>query len=144
MIDSLIILDTPLGNPSRCADNSCIAAFKTTPNVTKDVQGNTRVFPKWNGNSVNSANLENLINHWSMNWAQFKDPVSHTCLASAVVASWSQTQEMCISYFLFHCRIRVGVHLGTSTPAWFDFFKFHDSFQEKNWLTNGFAPPPLR
>ena len=30
-------------------------------------------------NSVNSANSGNLINHWSMNWAQFKDPVSHMC-----------------------------------------------------------------
>ena len=24
-----------------------------------------------------------------MNWPQFKDPVSHMCLARAVVASWS-------------------------------------------------------
>ena len=24
-----------------------------------------------------------------MSWAQFKDPVSHMCLAGAVVASWS-------------------------------------------------------
>ena len=29
-----------------------------------------------------------------MNWAQFKDPVSHICLAGAVVASWSLTQEV--------------------------------------------------
>ena len=29
-----------------------------------------------------------------MNWAQFKDPVSQMCLAGAVVASWSLTQEM--------------------------------------------------
>ena len=29
-----------------------------------------------------------------MNWAQFKDPVSHMCLAGAVVASWSLTQEV--------------------------------------------------
>ena len=27
-----------------------------------------------------------------MNWAQFKDPDSHTCLAGTVVASWSLTQ----------------------------------------------------
>ena len=27
-----------------------------------------------------------------MNWAQFKDPVSHMCLAGAVVASWSLTR----------------------------------------------------
>ena len=29
-----------------------------------------------------------------MNWAQFKDPVSHMCLAGTVVAPWSLTQEM--------------------------------------------------
>ena len=29
-----------------------------------------------------------------MNWAQFKNPVSHMCLVSAVVASWSLTQEV--------------------------------------------------
>ena len=40
-------------------------------------------------NSVISENSGNLINHWSMNWAQFKETVSHMCLARAVVASWS-------------------------------------------------------
>ena len=29
-----------------------------------------------------------------MNWAQFKYPVSHMCLAGAVVASWFLTQEV--------------------------------------------------
>ena len=29
-----------------------------------------------------------------MNWGHFKDPVSHMCLAGAVVASWSLTQEV--------------------------------------------------
>ena len=33
----------------------------------------------------------NQINHWNMNWAQFKDPVAHMCLAGAVVASWTLT-----------------------------------------------------
>ena len=28
-----------------------------------------------------------MINHRSMHWAQFKDPISHMCLARAVVAS---------------------------------------------------------
>ena len=41
-----------------------------------------------------SLNSGNLMNHWSMNWAQFKDPVSHMCHASAVVASWPLTQEV--------------------------------------------------
>ena len=27
-----------------------------------------------------------------MNWAQFKDPVSHMCLAGTVVTFWSLTQ----------------------------------------------------
>ena len=35
-----------------------------------------------------SVNLGNLVKHWSMNWCQFKDLVSHMCLASVVVASW--------------------------------------------------------
>ena len=29
-----------------------------------------------------------------MNWAPFKDPVSHMCFAGTVVASWSVTQEV--------------------------------------------------
>ena len=29
-----------------------------------------------------------------MNWTQFKDSVSHICLAGAVAASWSFTQEV--------------------------------------------------
>ena len=41
-----------------------------------------------------SLNSDHLINLRSMNWAQFKDPVSSVCLAGAVVASWSLTQEM--------------------------------------------------
>ena len=41
-----------------------------------------------------SVNSGNQINHWSMNWGQFKDPVSHMCLAGAVVASWLLTQEV--------------------------------------------------
>ena len=44
--------------------------------------------------SFNSANSGNLINHWSMNWAQFKDPVFRMCLVGAVVASWSLTQQV--------------------------------------------------
>ena len=29
-----------------------------------------------------------------MNWTQFKDPVSHMCLAGAVVVSWYLIQEV--------------------------------------------------
>ena len=38
-----------------------------------------------------SLNSEKLINHWSMNWAQFKDSITHMCLAGTVVACWSLT-----------------------------------------------------
>ena len=55
---------------------------------------NNGVFPKWNRISVNSAESGKLINHRSMNWAQFKDPVSHMCLAGTVVACWPLTQEV--------------------------------------------------
>ena len=40
------------------------------------------------------SEIRDLINHWIMNWSQSKDPVSHMCLAGAVVASWSLTQEV--------------------------------------------------
>ena len=39
-------------------------------------------------------NSDNLINHWSMNWAQFKDPVSHVCLSGTVVACWFVAQKV--------------------------------------------------
>ena len=45
-------------------------------------------------NSVNLADSGKLINHLSMDWAEFKDHVCHVCLADAVVASWSLTQEV--------------------------------------------------
>ena len=35
-----------------------------------------------------------------MNWAQFKELISHICLAGAVVASWSLTQEVAYSSLL--------------------------------------------
>ena len=43
---------------------------------------------------LNSVNSEKLKNHRSMNWAQFKDPISLMCLAGTVVACWSLTQEV--------------------------------------------------
>ena len=38
-------------------------------------------------------NAANVINHYSMNQGQFKVSVSHMCLASTVVASWSLVLE---------------------------------------------------
>ena len=43
-----------------------------------------------------------------MNWGQFKDPVSHICLAATVVASWSLIQEMAgLSHFTVMTNISV-------------------------------------
>ena len=36
----------------------------------------------------------NMINQWSMNLGQFKDPVSYMCVAGAMVTSSSLAQEM--------------------------------------------------
>ena len=45
-------------------------------------------------NSVNSGNSENLKNHWSMNWVQYKDLLCYLCLCGLVVSSLSLTQEI--------------------------------------------------
>ena len=60
---------------------------------------------------MNSANSGKLINQWSINWAQFKDPVSHMCLAGAVVACWPLAQEVagwqgfeCFYWMTYFCH----------------------------------------
>ena len=46
-----------------------------------------------------------------MNWVQFKDPVSHMCLAGTVVASWSPTIEVA-GIEPFYCNEKyLGKHL---------------------------------
>ena len=44
--------------------------------------------------SLNSGNSENLRNHWSMNWVQYKDLLCYLCLCGLVVSSLSLTQEI--------------------------------------------------
>ena len=55
----------------------------------------TGVLPKLNDNPANSTSSWNPINHWNMNWSQFKDPLSYCylCLGGTMVASWSLTLE---------------------------------------------------
>ena len=55
---------------------------------------NKGVFPKWSRTFTEFSEFREIDNHWSMNWAWFKDPVSHMCLAGTVEASWSLTQEV--------------------------------------------------
>ena len=71
-----------------------------------DEREHSGVFPKFLNraelalNSVISEKSGNLINHRSMNWAQFKDSVSHMCPVSTLVAYWSLTQGVvCSSTF---------------------------------------------
>ena len=80
------------------------------PPLAKHVLGDTRPHAKlagtfshllmmeeisvpWNGNSVNAVNSGHQKNYRSIVWGQFKDPVSHLCLAGAFVASLSLTHE---------------------------------------------------
>ena len=37
-----------------------------------------------------------------MTWSQFKNPVSHTCLADTVVISWSFTQKAALELFCYY------------------------------------------
>ena len=71
-----------------------ILSLKPCSNVKKISLSDHGVFPKWNRNSLDPANSGNLINHLSMNLGQFRDPISHICLAATEVASWSLTQEV--------------------------------------------------
>ena len=50
------------------------------------------VFPKWSITFTEFSEFRENDNHWSMNWAQFKGPVSHVCCVGAVVACWPLTQ----------------------------------------------------
>ena len=71
--------------------NLCFSFSKWKDRTEKN---HIAVFPKWNRNSLNPANSENLIYYWSINWRRYKDPASHMCLAGTRVASWSLTQEV--------------------------------------------------
>ena len=73
--------------------NHSVDVIKTSLHVNESsTTEHNGVFPKWERNSMN---LANLMNHWSMNWSQFKYPVFHMCLAGAVVTTfWSLTQEV--------------------------------------------------
>ena len=86
--------------------------------VITEVFKNTMAFwlngAEFSLNSVISANSGNLINHWSMTWAACRVPVSHMCLAGALVAFWSLTQEVAGSGYHWICGIH-WKHLG-KTP----------------------------
>ena len=60
--------------------------------LNNGIKRSNGVFPNGAELSPNSVKSEKMINHPSMNWAQFKDPISHVCLAGTVVACWSLTQ----------------------------------------------------
>ena len=68
---------------------------------------------KWN--SVTSGNL---INHWSMNWARFKDPICFLCLAGTVVASWPLKQQMAGSNNLFKIQYFFSLNLANSVKTY--------------------------
>ena len=52
------------------------------------------VFPKWSRTFIEFNKFRGPKNQWSMAGPQFKDPVSHMCLTSAVVAPWFLGEEV--------------------------------------------------
>ena len=48
--------------------------------------------------------MDQKFSEFRMNWVQFKDPLCYLCLAGAVVASWSLTQEIADSNNLFNIK----------------------------------------
>ena len=51
-----------------------------------------------------------------MNWVQFKVPVSHMCLAGAVVVCWSLTEEMAgwQGFEPFYCNNKIFLSLNSA------------------------------
>ena len=95
---------------------TCHVQGKIFPGQTSStpVLGNWIMYENWswNRNSVNSANSWNLINHWSMNWSQFKDPVSHMCFVGTVVGSWCLYGNYNGKYFCYWIQRIQWQHLG--------------------------------
>ena len=83
-----------------------------------------------NGNAFCRFCTFYLINPWSMNWAQFKDPLCYLCLHSAVVSSLFLMQEVVGSRLILFAKIFYKfcrfyrINLGTTwlfplRPAWY-------------------------
>ena len=89
------------------------------------------VFPKWKRHSVNS---ENLVNHWSMNLDQFKDPLCYLCLGGTVPSSLSLTQEVAGSSHWIQWKLFRGkLHCIFSC----EIIQIHHSFE---WWIRKFTP----
>ena len=66
------------------------------------------VFPEYRGTFIEFRESEN---QWSMNWAQFKDPVSHTPLAGTAIASGLLHKKWLSGQFEpFYCKDKYFCH----------------------------------
>ena len=89
--------------------------------------------------SLNSVNSENLRNHWSMNWVQYKDLLCYLCLCGLVVSSLSLTQEnlgssptllfFFILFFFCHWIQRIKWKHLEETPVEFFMIRSHLHFK---------------
>ena len=71
--------------------------IKSESGQHSDLHLNNGVFPKLNRTFIEFSDFSEFgksDKSLKMNWAQFKDPASYRCLAGAVVASQSLTQEV--------------------------------------------------
>ena len=69
--------------PEKLQKISCCTTRKKWKVSCPAIFRDSGVFSKWSGtfiDSVNSGNSENLRNHWSMNWVQYKDLLYYLCL----------------------------------------------------------------
>ena len=94
------------------------------------------------GFQVNSGKLRN---HWSMNWAQFKDPHCYLCLHGTLEAFWFITQEVggsntpfCNNNFYRFCRF-FRINLGKTGMCYLILHRyrcrcvFHDSLRRSSF-----------
>ena len=74
--------------------------------IDPDLKPTNVVFPKLSGTFTEFSEFRETDHRWSMNWAQFEDPVSHMCLACAVVACWSLLHNRWLSgkFEPFYCN----------------------------------------
>ena len=69
-----------------------------------------------------SVNSRNLINHWSMNWDQFKVPLCYYCFLGSVVTLWFLKWQVVDP---FHCKYFVTQFSGKTQMFHFRFYGFY-------------------
>ena len=79
-------------------------AHRWLPSIKLQRCKDNGVFPKWSRTFAEFSDFRETDKSLKHELDQFKDPVSHMCLAGTVVAPWSLAQEVAgLSPFKDHC-----------------------------------------